>query len=137
MSIAASTVLVLSLGVGAVLRFWNINALGYNSDEAVYTGQAASLAGDPALSQYFPIFRAHPMVFQYLLSLAHTIFGVHDLVGRSMVAIVGLITVLLVYRTAADLYGQWTGVLAAAMMAFMPYHVIVTRQVLLDGPLAF
>jgi hypothetical protein len=137
MSIAASTVLVLSLGVGAVLRFWNINALGYNSDEAVYTGQAASLAGDPALSQYFPIFRAHPMVFQYLLSLAHTIFGVHDLVGRSMVAVVGLITVLLVYRTAADLYGQWTGVLAAAMMAFMPYHVIVTRQVLLDGPLAF
>jgi len=133
----ASTVLALTMGVGAVLRFWNINALGYNSDEAVYTGQAASLAGDPVLSQFFPIFRAHPMVFQYLLSLVYSVVGVHDIVGRSMVALVGLVTVYLVYRIGADLYGNWTGVIAAALMAFMPYHVIVTRQVLLDGPLTF
>ncbi|HVL25407.1 MAG TPA: glycosyltransferase family 39 protein [Thermomicrobiales bacterium] len=133
----ASTVLALSLGVGAVLRFWNINALGYNSDEAVYTGQAAALAGDPALSQFFPIFRAHPMVFQYLLSLVYSVAGVHDIIGRSLVALIGLATIFLVYRVGAELYGQWTGVIAATLMAVMPYHVVVTRQVLLDGPLTF
>jgi 4-amino-4-deoxy-L-arabinose transferase-like glycosyltransferase len=129
--------LFITLGAGAALRFWNINALGYNSDEAVYTGQAASLAGDPELSRFFPIFRAHPMIFQYLLSLLFSIFGVHDIIGRSLAAVVGLATVVLVYRIGADLYGAWVGVLAAAMLALMPYHVVVTRQVLLDGPVTF
>lgn len=129
--------LFLVVGVGAALRFWNINMLGYNSDEAVYTGQAAALSGDAALSQYFPIFRAHPMVFQYTLSLFFSVFGVHDILGRSLVAIIGLVTVLLVFRIGADLYGTWTGIVAAGLMAIMPYHVVVTRQVLLDGPLTF
>jgi uncharacterized membrane protein len=137
LSLVASAVLVVMLVVGTVLRFWNINAMGYNSDEAVYTGQAAALAGDPNLSTYFPIIRAHPMVFQFILSVVFGVFGVHDIIGRSLVAIIGIITVLLVYRAARDLYGHWTGVIAASMMAAMPYHVIVTRQVLLDGPLTF
>jgi hypothetical protein len=33
------------------------------------------------------------------------------------------------------LYGENVGILAALIMAIMPYHVVVTRQVLLDGPL--
>lgn len=136
-SLVASVILVAMIIVGTVLRFWNINALGYNSDEAVYTGQAAALASDPELSTYFPIIRAHPMVFQFVLSLVFSVFGVHDIIGRSLVAIIGLITVYLVYRAASELYDHWTGVIAASLMAVMPYHVIVTRQVLLDGPLTF
>lgn len=133
----ATATLILMVVLGTALRFWNINALGYNSDEAVYTGQAAALSGDPQLSTFFPIFRAHPMVFQFTLSLVFSVFGVHDIIGRSMVAILGIVTILLTYRAASDLYGQWTGVIAAGIMALMPYHVIVTRQVLLDGPLTF
>lgn len=135
--ISSRMILALSLGIGGFIRFWNINALGYNSDEAVYTGQAAALAGDPALSQFFPIFRAHPMVFQYTLSLLFSGFGVHDIIGRSLSAVLGLVTVLMVYRIGVQLYGEWTGVVAAMLLAFMPYHVIVTRQVLLDGPVTF
>jgi len=30
--------------VGAVIRLWGLNAVGLNSDEAVYSGQAAALA---------------------------------------------------------------------------------------------
>lgn len=137
LSIAWITVLVILLGTGAVLRFWHINDLGYNSDEAVYSGQAAALSGDQELSKYFPIFRAHPMVFQYLMALVFEVFGFHDIIGRSMVAVIGILTLLLVYRAGSDLYGRWTGLIAAAIMAVMPYHVIVTRQVLLDGPLTF
>jgi 4-amino-4-deoxy-L-arabinose transferase-like glycosyltransferase len=40
-----------------------------------------------------------------------------------------------VYRLGDLLYGQKTGVLAAIILALMPYHIIVSRQVLLDGPL--
>jgi hypothetical protein len=35
-----------------------------------------------------------------------------------------------------ELYGDQAGILAALFLALMPYHVLVTRQVLLDGPMA-
>ena len=41
--------------IGAFLRLWQLGSLGYNSDEAVYAGQGASLADDPALTPFFPI----------------------------------------------------------------------------------
>ncbi|HEU4897033.1 MAG TPA: hypothetical protein VFX88_05590, partial [Actinomycetota bacterium] len=41
--------------VGAFVRLWQLGALGFNSDEAVYAGQAAAIAGDPALKGIFPV----------------------------------------------------------------------------------
>ena len=35
------------VAVGVFVRLWHINTMGYNSDEAVYGGQGASLAHDP------------------------------------------------------------------------------------------
>ncbi len=55
--------------IGAGIRLWNINAVGLNSDEAVYSGQAAALAGDVGLQQFFAIFRAHPLLVQFMLSI--------------------------------------------------------------------
>src|SRR5438128_2741744 len=57
------------LALATLLRFWQLDRIGFNSDEAVYTGTAASIAGNTSLSPYFPIFRAHPVLFQMLLSL--------------------------------------------------------------------
>ena len=128
--------LVLALGAGAFLRLWQINALGYNSDEAVYAGQGAAIAQDPVLKDIFPIFRAHPMLFQFLLALAFA-NGVNDLVGRLISVAVGLATVYFVYRLGNLLYGRKAGLYAAIFLALMPYHVVVTRQVLLDGPMVF
>lgn len=128
--------LVAAFAVGAFLRVWNINALGYNSDEAVYAGQGAALANDPELTRYFPIIRAHPMVFQFILALTFE-WGVNDLAGRLVSVAIGLLTIFLVYRIGALLYGEQAGVIAAVIMSLMPYHVIVTRQVLLDGPATF
>jgi hypothetical protein len=48
---------------------------------------------------------------------------------------VGVATVYLVYELGRLLYGRRAGLLAALLMALMPYHVVVTRQVLLDGPM--
>ena len=123
------------LVVGAVLRLWLINAHGYNSDEAVYAGQAAGIVGDPTLQPYFPVFRAHPLLFQFLLAVAFS-GGVVDVVGRYVAVAVGLATIYLAFLTGSLMYGRRAGLLAAFFLAVMPYHVIVTRQVLLDGPMA-
>ena len=112
---------------------YGLTAVGMNSDEAVYSGQAASIAGDAVLTPFFPIFRAHPLLVQTTLALAFNIDGSDTLRGsRRRSSVVA--TIVLVYMLGSLLYGRRVGLVAALFMAVMPYHVIVTRQFLLDGP---
>lgn len=120
------------LVIGLVVRVLWINSVGFNSDEAVYAGQAASIAGDEELFPYFPIFRAHPLLFQTTVSLAYQ-FGTSDVLGRLVSVAFGMATIALTYALGHTLYGRRAGLLAALVIAVMPYQVVVTRQVLLDG----
>src|SRR6266540_5839475 len=127
-----SVTLVMCLAVG--IRIWGLNQIGFNTDEAVYSGQAAAIAQFPLLKEIFPFFRAHPLLFQFLLALLFD-FGVSDLAARLLAVAIGVATVFIVYRLGSLLYGEYTGILAALILAVMPYHVVVSRQVLLDGPM--
>jgi hypothetical protein len=121
---------------GCVTRFWKIDALGFNSDEAVYSGQAASIAAVGKLEPFFRIFRAHPLLFQTLLSLGWRLH-VGEVFGRLVAVGFGLATVLVTYYLGRLLYGRRAGVIAGAFLLVMPYHVVVSRQVLLDVPMTF
>jgi 4-amino-4-deoxy-L-arabinose transferase-like glycosyltransferase len=122
--------------VAALPRVWALASVGFNSDETVYGGQAASLAGDPSTSQFFPVFRAHPLLFQTALSVVYRLGG-GDVAARLLVAALGVATVLVVFRLGRLLYGGRVGLVAALLLALMPYHVGVSRQVLLDAPMTF
>lgn len=126
----------LILAAATFLRTFELGAVGYNSDEAVYAGQGAAIARVPILTDIFPVFRAHPLLFQFLLALVFH-FDFRDWTGRMTAALIGIATVFLVFRLASDLYGRRAGLLAALFLAVMPYHVVVSRQVLLDGPMVF
>jgi len=120
------------MGLAVFFRLWQLTAVGFNSDEAVYTGSAASIAGNNALTAVFPVFRAHPLLFQTLLSL---VLRMHDTdwTARAFAASIGIATVVVTYLLGRRLYGTGAGLIAALLLAIMPYHVIVSRQVLLDG----
>jgi len=123
---------MLILALAAFLRFWQLDRVGFNSDEAVYSGTAAALAGDDVLRGMFPVFRAHPLFVQLLLStVMHG--GVSDWSARAIMAAVGVAAVLATYALGRRLYDHRIGLLAALILAVMPYHVVVSRQVLLDG----
>ncbi|MDD1751318.1 MAG: glycosyltransferase family 39 protein, partial [Methanothrix sp.] len=107
---------------------------GFNTDEAVYSGQAAAIAQVPVLKDIFPVFRAHPLLFQFMLALMFN-FGASDIALRLFAVVIGVITVYIVYQLGTLLYNRNVGILAALTLAIMPYHVVVSRQVLLDGPL--
>ena len=128
--------LVAIMAIAVVVRVAYINQLGYNSDEAVYAGQGAAIAQVPILKDIFPVFRAHPLLFQFLIALSH-LFGSSDLLPRLLSVFIGLATVYLTYDIGKRLYGRPAGLLAGLFLALMPYHVVVTRQVLLDGPMVF
>src|SRR3954469_13477184 len=122
------------LALAAFVRLWQINKFGLNSDEAVYAGQGAAIANDPALEPLFPAFRAHPPPFQTFLSIGDHL-GILETFGRVLSAAVGVATVGVTYLLGKLLYGRRAGLIAALFMALMPYHVVVTRQILLDGPM--
>ncbi|MEO7664763.1 MAG: AAA family ATPase [Candidatus Limnocylindrales bacterium] len=133
--VASSLLPIGILLLAAVLRIWQLNAVGFNTDEAVYSGQAASLANDRSFTSMFPIFRAHPLLLQFVLAGMFVVTGVSDANARLVGAAIGVFTVYLVYRLGRSLYDRRVGLIAALFLAVMPYHVIVTRQVLLDGPM--
>jgi len=118
------------------LRVWRLGAVGFNTDEAVYAGQGAAIAGNPVLRPYFPVFRAHPLLFQTILSPLYR-DHVSDVSGRFVAAAFGVGTVVLAYLLGRELYGRRVGMTTAAVVALMPYMTIVSRQVLLDGPMTF
>lgn len=131
----ALSLLIIVILAGS-MRAINLGAIGFNSDEAVYSGQAAAIAQDETLSQFFPVFRAHPLLQQFLISTAFT-FSVSDVIGRGVSVLIGVLTVVLTYKLGAHLYSQRIGLFSALFLALMPYHVIVSRQVLLDVSMTF
>jgi hypothetical protein len=129
-------ILAVALLIGTALRVVQLGSVGLNSDEAVYAGQSASLVGNPHFIDNFPVIRAHPLLFQLIASPFYRT-GIPELPGRYLNAFFGVGTIMLVFQLGWLMYGRRAGALAALLLAVMPYHVIVTRQVLLDGPMTF
>jgi 4-amino-4-deoxy-L-arabinose transferase-like glycosyltransferase len=111
---------------------YRLDRLGFNSDEAVYAGQAASIAHVKSFVPYFPIYRAHPLLLQTALSIIYR-YEVSDFAARLFAVVVGLATVLFGFAIGRALYGRTAGLISAGLLAIMPYHVVLSRQVLLDG----
>ncbi len=116
------------------LRFTNMNEFGFNSDEAVYGGQAANLAGVEGFADKFSVFRAHPLLFQLTVSLFYRVEFI-DVIGRYVAGLFGLATIVATYLVGRRLYDHRIGLLAAAFLAVTPYHVVVSRQALLESPM--
>ena len=126
----------LAVVLAIALRVINLGRYGLNSDEAVYAGQSASLANNPHFVSLFPVVRAHPLLLQVLMSPLYR-NGVPDVAGRYVTAAFGVGTVVLVYVLGVVLYDRRVAGLAALLLAVMPYHVTISRQIMLDGPLTF
>jgi 4-amino-4-deoxy-L-arabinose transferase-like glycosyltransferase len=129
--------LIIIIVSASLLRLWDLGNIGFNGDEAVYSGQSATLAGNEESEKYFSIYRAHPLFLQFIVSVFFANFGVSDIIARVAPAIFGILTVIFVYFIGKEMYGRRVAMVAAIVMAIIPYHIIVSRQVLLDVPLSF
>jgi hypothetical protein len=131
--VTAALILVLAAG----LRLFNVDRFGFNSDEAVYSGQAAALAGHTDYAQLFGIFRAHPLLVHFLVSLVYRLTGVNDLVPRLVSVAFGVGMVAVGGAIGTVVRGRVVGLLTMLFIAISTYSVMVSRQMLLDGPMAF
>lgn len=134
LSAAAAAFIV---GVAAAFRLTQLTRFGFNTDEAVYSGQAAALAGNHQFAQMFGVFRAHPLLVHFLVSLAYRVGGINDVAPRVVSALFGIGLVIVIGAVAAVAFGRLSALLAMTFVAVSPYAVTVSRQMLLDGPMAF
>jgi Dolichyl-phosphate-mannose-protein mannosyltransferase len=127
----------LILGLAAAVRLVNLERFGFNSDEAVYSGQAAALAGHTDYAQLFGVFRAHPLLVHFIVSLVYRVTGVNDVAPRLVSVAFGLGLVAVGGAIGTVVRGRLVGLLTMLFIAISAYAVVVSRQMLLDGPMAF
>jgi hypothetical protein len=128
------------VGVGALLRFWNLGRVGFRGDEAVYSGQAALLAGVDELKRYFILMsrgNSNFLLYQRIVSVGYRAFGVGDVLPRAVAAAFSTATIVVVYATAKTLYTRRVAVVAALLLAVSSYSVMLGRLALLDATLTF
>jgi 4-amino-4-deoxy-L-arabinose transferase-like glycosyltransferase len=150
-----STVLfAIIVAIAALLRFWGIGAgipyaVGPDEPEIITRSIQMMRTGD-----YNPRFYDYPTLYIYLqLVVAVAWFLIGAIAGkwtalteaspwdflvwaRSITAVFGTLTVVLVYRIGMR-WGTRYALLAAALMAFMPMHVRESHYALTDVPLTF
>ncbi len=87
-------------------------------------------SGLPFANQHYLI--DQPPIGFYLQAAWAGIFGLSIQEGTVLTVLMGLACLILVYIIGTALYGRLTGVLAAALMAFSPWHLILSRAYLID-----
>jgi len=130
-TLAAATMVLV---VGAIIRLLDITHYGFNADEAVYAGQAAALAGHQDFAGLFGVFRAHPLMVQFVTSVLFRLTGVNDVAPRLLAVGAGLSLVAVAGLLAGAVRGKVAGIVAMTLVAVSAYPVAVSRQFLLDGP---
>jgi Dolichyl-phosphate-mannose-protein mannosyltransferase len=128
------------VAVGGLLRFWNLDRVGFRGDEAVYAGQAAVLAGVEDLQRYFILIsrgNSNFLLFQRVVSLVYRVTGVSDVSARAVAATFSTLTIVVLFAIGRTLATRRTALLAALLLAVSGYSVVLARLALLDATLTF
>lgn len=140
-------ILILTVFVAAMYRFWGLkwglpNALhnySYHPDEVFQVGAMAIL--NPLRFMFDPQFYSYPSGY---MNLGAVVLRVLDgwgvavgesqafLVARIITAVMGVLTVPLVYSAGKKLFNRSTGIIAAVVFAVMPLHIVHSHFATVD-----
>ncbi len=130
-------IIILIFIIAFTIRAYDLGKLGFNNDEAIYAGQAASLANYSEYQEQFSIFRAHPLLLQFLISISFYFFGINEFTARIIPVFFGCGIVVISYFIAKILYNQKTAIISSIILSLLPYHVAISKQALVDVSMAF
>jgi len=105
--------------LGAALRFSTLDARSYWVDEA-YTVDLAQKGFVDAMASFADPIEATPPFYFVLAWLWAQVFGVGEVGLRSLSALIGTLTILVVYAIGARLVSRRVGLVAAVIAAVSP-----------------
>ncbi len=100
---------------------------GLHFDEAVYGLMAKEIVAG-ARPLYFPAYTGREPLYMYVMALLFAAIGPTATAIRLTSAFVGILTVPLTYALGRALYGRRIGLVAAALVAFSFWHLVVSRN---------
>jgi 4-amino-4-deoxy-L-arabinose transferase-like glycosyltransferase len=110
------------LALGAGLRFWSAGRFPLREDEALYAYWARLISSglDPMLER---VAVDKPPFFLYALAQFFTWFGPSEASGRLLSQAASLLSVLLVWALAWQIYGRRTATLSLPLAALSPFAI--------------
>lgn len=130
-SLAIPILLLLTLGVAAFLRLYQLGSLPYGLwyDEAIHGLIALDMIGQ---SEYRPIFIAQvlaiPSPIVYIQALSISVFGQDMVALRLPSAILGVLTVALFFLLLRYMFNGWLALLGAFLMAVSFWFILWGRS---------
>lgn len=124
--------------VAAVPRFYELGALGFYGDEETTSFPARSLAeGNGAqMPSGMPYRRALPHT--WLNAISARVFGLdQELSYRVAGALLGTLTIPLLFIMARPFVGGAIALVAAVLLAFSEWHIITSREARMYAPFLF
>jgi dolichyl-phosphate-mannose--protein O-mannosyl transferase len=131
----------LIIAFALILRLWRLSLpKGYIFDEVYYAKNANSLIrnGVELNSQGQAEFIVHPPLGKWLIGIGIKIFGNNEFGWRISAAVIGTLSVVLIYFITKELFKSvFLSNIAAALMAFDGLALVMSRVALLDIFLMF
>jgi 4-amino-4-deoxy-L-arabinose transferase-like glycosyltransferase len=121
--------LVVILSLATVLRFYGLDYVpGLDYDSTLYMMKARDilqLTDTPLVGMqiYFGPF------FFYLIASLGSIFGVSIFLARSILAIVGVMTVAMAYLVGKKYFNERVGIISAVLIALSPWQITHSRLI--------
>ncbi|MBC7236481.1 MAG: glycosyltransferase family 39 protein [Chloroflexi bacterium] len=115
--------------LGAGLRLIRLDMVppGLHFDEAVYGLQAWDIyRGSRPI--FFPAYTGREPLYMYVMAIVFRLVGIHILGIRLTSALIGIVTIPLVYLLMRELFGARVGLLAGALLALSYWHLTVSRN---------
>ena len=103
-----------------IVRFYDLGEVALNNDEAIYAGQAASLANFSEYQEQFSIFRAHPLLLQFMMSISFYFFGINEFTARIVPMLLSCSSIVISYFIAKFLYNQRTAIISSIILSLLP-----------------
>ena len=127
--------------VGLLMRLWHLGLpKGYIFDEVYYAQNAHSLAqhGVEINAKGLADFVVHPPVGKWLIAIGIKIFGFNEFGWRISAAVIGALSIALIYLVAEKLFAShFISSCAAILMLSDGLHLVHSRTALLDIFLMF
>jgi len=124
--------------IAAVPRLYNLGGPGFYMDEETTAFASRSMAetGTPQMPSGMPYYRSLPHT--WLNAMSAKTFGLDEEFSyRLPSALLGILTIPLIFLFARSFVGTPIAFLAALLLAFSEWHIITSRQARMYAPLLF
>lgn len=139
--------LFLIIFLAIALRFYKLSTIpiGFNDDEAAFGYNAYSILryGFDEWGRYwpFPTFESFGdwklAFYLYLTVISQFVFGVSQFATRFPSAFFGVLTVIATFFLSKELFDKRVALVAAALVAISPWHIIASRNTFESDLLSF